>query len=324
MGIKATRGYPFHVTRNCHGGHFMAKWSLGPAGQKRANCYAFGEAGPGDVVVVDPGYEPRVLAKHLEALGARPAAVLATHAHPDHAGALTRLARRLGAPVGFHPRAAVFVGREPDLPLVDGEVVEAGGARLLVEETPGHSPCSVCLHAPAANLAFVGDLLAKGSVGSAALPGGNLDLLLAGVRKFLDVDPRPRDGALLLPGHGPPTTAGWEKVNNPFRAAWQWGSGPGEVAAGAWRGTCAEESVVCELLSAGRRAEAGGDWERSAWAHRKVLQVRPGDPEASFRLASALASLGLPGLARPLVRRLAGDHPASRWTAAALRLLEEL
>jgi glyoxylase-like metal-dependent hydrolase (beta-lactamase superfamily II) len=178
-------------------------------------------------VVVDPGGEaPRVLLT-LEELGARCAAILITHGHWDHLGAVAELAEETSAPVhmarvertllerldAISPPDLDLRSHAPDVLLEGGETLQLAGIDFDVILIPGHSPAHL---AYAANgCLFSGDLLFAGGVGRTDLPGGDWDTLLESVRALLDRFP---PDTIVYSGHGPATTLGREAAENPFLA----------------------------------------------------------------------------------------------------------
>ncbi|MEV6644096.1 MBL fold metallo-hydrolase [Amycolatopsis sp. NPDC051371] len=177
------------------------------SGPLQANCYLLAEAAGGPCVVVDPGQE--VVAPLAAALAEHrlvPAALVATHGHPDHVASAADVTAAHGVPLHLHPG---------DAELYDGDSVplEAGtfaGLDLDVRHLPGHTPGSVVLvleTAEGGRLALTGDTLFAGSVGRGADA--------ASVRDLLESLP---DDTVVLPGHGPATTIGRERAGNPFLA----------------------------------------------------------------------------------------------------------
>lgn len=157
------------------------------------NSYVVGAA---EVVVVDPGPLDAVHLDRLVALvgGRRVRAIAVTHHHPDHAPLARALAERCGAPVRGFGHAAVDV----DEVLGDGDVLEAGGARLEAWHTPGHASDHLCLYERRRGVLFSGDHLMEGSTVVIRPPDGDLTDYLREVARV-------RDGAALaqlLPGHG--------------------------------------------------------------------------------------------------------------------------
>lgn len=179
------------------------------SGPLQANCYLLAEAAGKPCVVVDPGQEVAVpLAAALAEHRLVPAALVATHGHPDHVASAASLSAAHGVPLHLHPA---------DASLYDGESVplEAGtqgfaGLDVDVRPAPGHTPGSVVLAletAEGGRLALTGDTLFAGSVGRGDVEASLRDLL-AGFP----------DDTVVLPGHGPATTIGRERAGNPFLA----------------------------------------------------------------------------------------------------------
>jgi hydroxyacylglutathione hydrolase len=197
----------------------LAALTLGPLG---ANCFIL--ANEGEALVFDPGDEPEQVVSALETLVAAPRAILLTHGHFDHFGAVAPLADRYGIPVYVGAADADLLNDSRlgalggfAVQTVDDPVTLSGETELELVvpvtalPTPGHSKGSYT-YAVAGHL-FVGDLLFFGSVGRTDLPGGSSDELLnsiAGlVRRF------PPDTEVHC-GHGPDTSLGRELALNPF------------------------------------------------------------------------------------------------------------
>jgi hydroxyacylglutathione hydrolase len=203
-------------------------------GPVQENSFLFHREGERSALLVDPGEEaPRLLAA-IEELGVTLEAILLTHTHFDHVGAVAPVAKATGAPVycpeiergvladimsfvpwpGFGP----FESYEADHLLKGGERLELAGMTFDVVFTPGHSPGHVT-YALAADDAgdapalFSGDVLFQGSVGRTDLPGGDHDTLLASIAGLLDAFP---DETTVFPGHMGLTTLGAERASNPF------------------------------------------------------------------------------------------------------------
>jgi len=196
--------------------------TLGPL---QANCFLL--VADGAVLVIDPGDEADVVAAAFDEVRAQPQAILLTHGHFDHFGAVDRLVRRFAAPVYVGAADGPQI-TEPDRGPLAGFPIDAVSADPVLLEgertlelvvpvtaipTPGHSPGSYTF-AVEGHL-FSGDLLFQGSVGRTDLPGGSTDELLnsiaALVRRF------PPD-TLVHCGHGPDTSLGRELAVNPFLA----------------------------------------------------------------------------------------------------------
>lgn len=183
-------------------------------GPLAANCYVVSAGG--DAVVIDPGAEPK---KVLKAVGdGRVAAVLATHGHSDHVGAVDKITARTGAPFMVLAEdlelAEKYVGTRAARPLKDGDRLEFPGFSLSVIATPGHTPGSSCFYAP--GVLFSGDTLFAGGVGRTDLPGGSAEALYNSIRERIF---SLADGTAVYPGHGERTTVSREKGSNPFFAS---------------------------------------------------------------------------------------------------------
>jgi hydroxyacylglutathione hydrolase len=192
------------------------------------NCYVVrADRDAPEAVVIDPGSDAAAIERTVAAAGATCTAILLTHSHYDHIGALADLAERTAAPVWL-PEGELDVFRRPQdffpgievLPyagdatlLTGGETVDAAGISFQVRHVPGHSPGHVSYYADGA--LFSGDVLFSGSVGRTDLPFGDWDTLLESIRALADAYP---PDTVVLPGHGPATTIGDELARNPFLA----------------------------------------------------------------------------------------------------------
>jgi hydroxyacylglutathione hydrolase len=200
--------------------------TVGPVAE---NCFLLRRAGSDRLLVVDPGEEAERILAAIEATGAKAEAILITHCHFDHIGAVTPVAEATGVPVycpeievpiledimafvpweGFGP----FESYKPDEIVRGGETLELAGLELDVVFTPGHSPGHVTYAVRGENALFSGDVLFQGSVGRVDLPGGDGPTLLASIGQLLDNFP---DETVVHPGHMGLTTLGAERATNPF------------------------------------------------------------------------------------------------------------
>ncbi len=196
----------------------------------RQNCSLVWDPATMRGAVVDPGGEIPRIEQAIAAKGVKIEKILLTHGHLDHAGGAAALARKLGVPIeGPHEddcfllesldeqgRRFGFGGSEtcaPDRWLQDGDTVSVGGIEFGVRHCPGHTPGHVVFFNEAAKLAFVGDVLFKGSVGRSDLPRGNHAQLVRSITVRL----WPLgDGMRFVPGHGETSTFGWERKTNPY------------------------------------------------------------------------------------------------------------
>jgi glyoxylase-like metal-dependent hydrolase (beta-lactamase superfamily II) len=179
------------------------------SGPLQANCYLLAAAAGGPCVVVDPGQEVAApLAAALAEHRLVPAALVATHGHPDHVASAVSLSAGHGVPLHLHPADAAMYDGE-SVPLEEGTRSFAG-LDVDVRHAPGHTPGSVVLSlttAEGGRLALTGDTLFAGSIGRGDVAASLRDLL-AGFP----------DDTVVLPGHGPATTIGRERAGNPFLA----------------------------------------------------------------------------------------------------------
>jgi hydroxyacylglutathione hydrolase len=151
-------------------------------------------------VLVDTGNGFDVVAavrEHVDGLDA----IVLTHTHPDHVGALEEVVDAFGVDVwGFDPGVPGV-----DHPLSEDETLRLGDDPYRVLHTPGHKDDHVCLYAPATGVVFVGDLVfANGGFGRTDLEGGDRDVLVDSIRRLLDAV---ENVEVLYPGHGPSVTA---------------------------------------------------------------------------------------------------------------------
>jgi hydroxyacylglutathione hydrolase len=196
-------------------------------GRAQENCYAVrADRAATEAVVVDPGDAAAALRLELARAGTRCAAILVTHCHYDHIGAVADLAEGAGAPVYMAREEAPVMAApdeyyaalgvhvrpyEPDVLLDGDETFEAAGIEFETLLVPGHSPAHLAFFTD--GCLFSGDVLFQGGVGRTDLPGGDWDTLVESIRSLVDRFP---PETVVYPGHGPATTLGAELARNPF------------------------------------------------------------------------------------------------------------
>ncbi|MBO2518261.1 MULTISPECIES: MBL fold metallo-hydrolase [Limnochorda] len=208
-------------------------WERLVVGPIEANCYLLYDRPGGEAMVIDPGADGHRILEALTAKELQVKAILLTHTHFDHIGALEPVHQATGAPILVHEAEAGWLGDptlnlsaglegllsepirgpHPHRTLVGGEVLTLAGQAIRVLPTPGHTPGGLSYWLPDAGWVFTGDALFKQSIGRTDLPGGNLTQLLEGIRRSLLTLP---DETVILPGHGPESTIGEERRANPF------------------------------------------------------------------------------------------------------------
>ena len=188
------------------------------------NCYLL-EAPEGSILFD----APQGACEWLRSLGIEPKLLLLTHGHIDHVQDVAKIKRQFGCPIGCHPLTAPMISdreffcsfgfeleiepAEPDFLIEETPRRNLLGADFEVLEIPGHCPGSLCFFSRKDKLLIGGDVLFASSIGRGDLPGGNIDLLISGIRKKLFPL---GDDVTVLPGHGPPTEIGTERRTNPF------------------------------------------------------------------------------------------------------------
>jgi glyoxylase-like metal-dependent hydrolase (beta-lactamase superfamily II) len=206
-----------------------------PVGALGCNCTIVACPETREALVIDPGDEaPRVL-RALAAEGVTAVRILHTHAHFDHVLGTGEVAAATGAEVLLHRddrwlydavpmqldlfgmgRAGVAAPPPPTRELSGDEALAFGRREARALHTPGHTPGSMCFlleHAGEAPLLFAGDTLFRGSIGRTDLPGGSMKDIARSIReRLLTLS----DSTLVIPGHGPETTIGAEREENPF------------------------------------------------------------------------------------------------------------
>jgi glyoxylase-like metal-dependent hydrolase (beta-lactamase superfamily II) len=193
-------------------------------GSFETNCYLAGDVDSLECAVIDPGAEAEKIISRIKAGRLIPKMILLTHGHFDHFGAANDLKEKFKIPLLMHKddlqtidqslefarRFGIYSGIcRPDETVKDGDIMRIGKYTLQVIETPGHTPGGLSFLGDYE--IFVGDTLFKDGVGRTDL-GGNASALKKSLLKIIQLD----DNLKILPGHGPETTIGQEKKNNPF------------------------------------------------------------------------------------------------------------
>lgn len=182
-------------------------------------------------LLIDPGDEPENIAKAIEETGADVKAILLTHTHFDHVGAVKPMAELLGVEVWVpelerhiladinnfirFPGVGPFESYEAEHTLAGGEQLELAGFTIDTYFTPGHSPGHLSYSIPAQHALFSGDVLFQGSIGRTDLPGGDHQTLLDSIAMLIEKLP---EQTAVFPGHMGVTTLEAEAASNPFLA----------------------------------------------------------------------------------------------------------
>jgi hydroxyacylglutathione hydrolase len=191
------------------------------------NSYVVHDPQTLDAVIIDPGDDPGRIVRTVEQLGAKPLAVLLTHGHIDHVGAVARILEKFPVPLvcheadqhwldGVEAQGRMFGLRTSAVPrptryVRDGETLTFGSLTFQVLHTPGHSAGGVCYLS--GKTLFAGDTLFEGSIGRSDFPDGSHEQLIESiVERILPLG----DDVTVYSGHGPETTVGRERRTNPF------------------------------------------------------------------------------------------------------------
>ncbi len=185
-------------------------------GAYQTNCYIIHDEASKTCCVIDPGYESDTILDKVDSLGLTIEAILLTHGHFDHVGAVKELAAEVQCEVFLHPEE---LSMPPMLTAgklyytqtyAEGDTLHLAGLDITVLHTPGHTPGSVCLLV--GDTLFSGDTLFAGSCGRTDLPGGNWSAILATLRRLASIEAN----LWVLPGHGSTSQLRDEKKYNPY------------------------------------------------------------------------------------------------------------
>ncbi|MDQ0213862.1 glyoxylase-like metal-dependent hydrolase (beta-lactamase superfamily II) [Oikeobacillus pervagus] len=206
------------------------EWRRIPLGPLQTNCYVLFNQQK-ECILIDPGEEGDRLIAWLTGEELKPLAILLTHAHFDHIGAVDDIREQYHIPVYVHEKEAkwlldpalngsqFFMGdhiiriKPADKIIAMEKEIKIGSFAFQLFETPGHSPGSISYYVSSAKMVFAGDTLFSGSIGRTDLPGGNHSQLMRSIHDHLLTLP---EETVVLPGHGPDTTIGIEMDQNPF------------------------------------------------------------------------------------------------------------
>jgi len=197
-------------------------------GQVGTNCYFAVNEDTKELLVIDPGDSAQMLAGKIRQKGLKPAAVLLTHGHFDHAMAAQELAELFDVKIYAHEaekntleqpglNVSAMIGRRDsyhaDVYVKDKEVLDLAGMEILVLHTPGHTEGGCCYYLEKERVLFSGDTLFCQSVGRTDLPGGSMKKIVRSIKEKLLVLP---EEVRVYPGHMDLTTIGMERAQNPF------------------------------------------------------------------------------------------------------------
>lgn len=204
----------------------LGKVTVGPF---EVNCYLYWDSNSQKGIIIDPGAEAGHIIDNIRQANFIPQAILLTHGHGDHIAAIPQLKEKYDLPVYIgendkelllnpDKNLSALLGEPliitpPDYLLEDEQLLDIRGLLLKVLSTPGHTPGGVCFLDEKEGLLFTGDTLFYGSIGRTDLVGGSYETLIASIHNKILTLP---DEIVCYPGHGPQTTVGGERINNPF------------------------------------------------------------------------------------------------------------
>jgi len=198
---------------------FVKMFTVGLFG---TNCFLVGDKESGEALVIDPGFdresEAKAILDEIQRNEFRVKYIVNTHGHPDHNSGNRTLKEITKAPILIYEFDAPLLSNpQADQKLHEGDLIEVGNVKLRIIHTPGHSKGSMILLGTDA--VFSGDTLLAGSIGRFDLPGGSLEELQNSLKNKLLILP---DHLKVYPGHGPVSTIGEERRNNPFLQSFDW------------------------------------------------------------------------------------------------------
>lgn len=197
-------------------------------GAVQTNCYFVYNPDTSECIIIDPGAEAQMLQEYIKTKKLKPVAILLTHGHFDHIGAVTMFRNKYGIKV-YAARAERETLESPDINLSnqmgtsiiieadewldDGQEIELIGEKIRCLLTPGHTEGGMCFYFTGSGMLFSGDTLFEQSVGRTDFPGGSMRQIIQSIRSKLFVLP---DHIKVYPGHGMTTSIGSEKMLNPY------------------------------------------------------------------------------------------------------------
>lgn len=191
-----------------------------PMGEYGANCYFVIDELSKDTLVIDPGANGKSIIREIDRLGCNVKAILLTHAHFDHIGAVEELKEKYKVPLYVNEGEVdnckkdntVYAKLPSDYNAIsDGDILDFNNINVKCLHTPGHSKGGMCFLVE--DNVFTGDTLFQGSVGRSDFIGGDMGELINGIKtKLLPLG----DDIKVFPGHGPSSTIGFEKIRNPY------------------------------------------------------------------------------------------------------------
>lgn len=202
-----------------------------PVGPLQCNCSIIGDETSHEAMVIDPGDDIDDIVGIIEQHKLRVKQIVITHAHIDHVGGAMKLRALTGAPILLNQNdyallkmldvQASWLGMKPpgkveiEADLGHDQTLHAGRLSASIVHTPGHTEGSVCLYFPTEKMLIAGDTLFARSIGRTDLPGGSFEKIMRSLHERVLTLP---DDTVVIPGHGPITTIGEEREENPFLA----------------------------------------------------------------------------------------------------------
>ncbi len=193
------------------------------------NCYIFGSEKTREVVIIDPGSEPKTIINSVDQLDCKPIFVLLTHAHFDHGIRARNIKRHFKIPVAYNKKDhdLGFMARKPaDKWIGEGDLIKIGQINLHILSTPGHSPGSLSYYTKDVKefngqkidgIIFTGDLIFRREIGRTDMPGSSQSLLFSSIRKKIMNNYELSDNFIMFPGHKEATSIGEERELNHFK-----------------------------------------------------------------------------------------------------------